>query len=63
MTLEGKVKLARDLRRQAFSLGEIAKMLGGSKSTVKNCLDDYPYHKGYPLAKQLERTDQTTKAT
>lgn len=28
---------------QGFSLGQIAKILGVSKSTVKNYIDDYPY--------------------
>ena len=45
MTREEKIKLAKELHRQGFSLGQIAKILGISKSTAKNYLDDYPYRK------------------
>jgi hypothetical protein len=47
MTREDKIKNAMELRKQGFSLGETAKVLGVSKSTVKNYLDNYPYGK-YP---------------
>ena len=43
MSKEEKIKLAKELHRQGFTLGQIAKILGVSKSTVKNYLDDYPY--------------------
>ena len=42
---EEKMKKAKELRRQRFSLGQIARTLGISKATVKNYLDDYPYRK------------------
>jgi hypothetical protein len=44
-TREERITKVRDLRKQGFSLGEIAKMQGISKSTTKNYLDSYPYRK------------------
>ena len=44
-TREERITKVRDLRKQGFSLGEIAKIQGISKSTVKNYLDSYPYKK------------------
>jgi hypothetical protein len=44
-TREDRITKVRDLRKQGFSLGEIAKIQGISKSTVKNYLDSYPYKK------------------
>jgi hypothetical protein len=43
MTREEKIKLAKELHRQGFSLGQIVKVLGVSKSTIKNYIDNYPY--------------------
>ena len=40
-----RITRVRELRKQGFSLGEIAKMQGISKSTAKNYLDSYPYKK------------------
>jgi hypothetical protein len=40
-----RITRVRELRKQGFSLGEIAKMQGISKSTAKNYLDSYPYRK------------------
>jgi len=45
MTREERIKWARELRRRGFSFGEIAKVLGVSKSTVKNYIDYYPYRR------------------
>jgi hypothetical protein len=45
ISTEEKMKKAKELRRQRFSLGQIAKTLGIAKATVKNYLDDYPYRK------------------
>jgi hypothetical protein len=44
-TREERITKVRDLRKQGFSLGEIAKIQGISKSTAKNYLDSYPYQK------------------
>jgi hypothetical protein len=38
-----RIERARELSRQGFSQGQIAKLLGVSKPTVKNYLEDYPY--------------------
>ncbi|MFH1031888.1 MAG: ATP-binding protein [Chloroflexota bacterium] len=45
MTKEEKIKMAKELHVQRFTLGEIHVILGVSKSTVKNYVDDYPYRK------------------
>lgn len=45
MIREERINLAKELHRQGFSLGQIAKILGVSKSTVKNYIDDYPYRR------------------
>jgi DNA-binding NarL/FixJ family response regulator len=44
-TKEEKMAKVKELSEQGFSLGEIAKMQGISKSTAKNYLDSYPYKK------------------
>jgi DNA-binding NarL/FixJ family response regulator len=44
-TREERITKVKELRKHGFSLGEIAKMQGISKSTVKNYLDNYPYIK------------------
>ena len=38
-----RIERARELSRQGFSQGQIAKLLGVSRPTVKNYLEDYPY--------------------
>lgn len=43
MTRQEKIKMAKEAHRQRSPLSQIARMLGVSKPTVKNYLDDYPY--------------------
>jgi hypothetical protein len=43
LTLEERIQKARELRRRELSIGQIAKILGLSKGTVYNYLNDYPY--------------------
>jgi len=42
-SLSQRIEKAKELHRQGLSLGQIAKLLGVTKPTVKNYLDDYPY--------------------
>jgi len=44
-TREERIKKAEELHKQGFSLGEIAAMLGVSKSTLMNYLHGYPYQR------------------
>jgi len=41
--LSQRIEKAKELKRQGLSLGQIAKLLGVTKPTVKNYLEDYPY--------------------
>ncbi|MBA7608854.1 hypothetical protein ES703_16038 [subsurface metagenome] len=41
--LEQRKEKAKELKRQGLSNGQIAKLMGVSKATVKNYLEDYPY--------------------
>ncbi len=41
--LAERIERAKDLSRQGLSLGQIAKLMGVTKPTVKNYLEDYPY--------------------
>ena len=41
--LEQRIKKAKELRQQGISLGQIAKLMGVSKPTIKNYLEDYLY--------------------
>ena len=43
--LEQRIERAKELKRQGLTNGQIAKMMGVSKATVKNYLEDYPYKK------------------
>ena len=43
--LEERIQKAKELKEQDLSNGQIAKMMGVSKATVKNYLEDYPYKK------------------
>ena len=44
-SLEQRIERAKELKRQGLTNGQIAKMMGVSKATVKNYLEDYPYKK------------------
>ena len=41
--LEQRIEKAKGLKQQGLSMGQIAKLMGVSKGTIKNWLDDYPY--------------------
>jgi hypothetical protein len=41
--LEQRIEKVKQLKQQGLSLGQIAKLMGVSKGTVKNWLEDYPY--------------------
>jgi hypothetical protein len=43
--LEQRIEKAKELKRQALSNGQISKIMGVSKATLKNWLEDYPYKK------------------
>ena len=43
VTLDERIKLAKDLHGNKHSIGQIAGILGVSKGTVYNYLNDYPY--------------------
>jgi len=43
--LSQRIEKAKELKRQGLSLGQIAKLLGVTKPTVKNYLEDYPYRR------------------
>ncbi len=38
-----RIEKAKELSRQGLSLGQIAKLMGASKTTIKNYLEGYPY--------------------
>ena len=42
-SLEQRIDKAKQLKQQGLSLGQIAKLMGMSKATIKNYLDGYPY--------------------
>ncbi|MBA7636431.1 hypothetical protein ES703_44050 [subsurface metagenome] len=41
--LSQRIEKAKELKQQRLSLGQIAKLMGVSKSTIKNYLEGYPY--------------------
>ena len=41
--LKQRIEKAKQLEKQGLSRGQIAKLMGVSKGTIKNWLDDYPY--------------------
>ena len=41
--LQDRIERAKELHRQGLSQGQIAKMLGVTRPTVKNYLEGYPY--------------------
>lgn len=42
-SLNQRIDRAKELKRQGLSLGQIAKLMGVSKPTIKNYLEGYPY--------------------
>jgi len=44
-SLSQRIGKAKELKQQGLSLGQIAKIMGVSKPTIKNFLEDYPYKK------------------
>lgn len=44
-SLSQRIEKTKELKRQGLSLGQIAKLLGVTKPTVKNYLEDYPYRR------------------
>jgi len=43
--LSQRIERAKELKRQGLSNGQIARIMGVSKATIKNYLEDYPYKK------------------
>jgi hypothetical protein len=43
--LSQRIERAKELKRQRLSNGNIARLMGKSKATIKNYLEDYPYRK------------------
>ena len=43
--LSQRIERTKELKRQELSNGQIAKIMGVSKATIKNYLEDYPYKK------------------
>ena len=43
MSLAERIEKAKQLKQQGLSLGQIAKIMGVTKPTIKNYLEDYPY--------------------
>jgi len=41
--LEQRIEKAKQFKQQGLSLGQIAKLMGVSKATIKNYLEGYPY--------------------
>ncbi|GAI98374.1 unnamed protein product, partial [marine sediment metagenome] len=41
--LDQRIERAKQLKQQGLSLGKIARLMGVTKSTIKNYLEDYPY--------------------
>jgi DNA-binding CsgD family transcriptional regulator len=43
MSLAERIEKAKELKQQELSLGQIAKIMGVTKPTIKNYLEGYPY--------------------
>ena len=43
MNLSERIAKAKECEAQGFSRGQIARLIGVSKTSIKNYLDDYPY--------------------